>query len=301
MSRLDVNRSGEMEIFVRVVERGSLSAAARALHMTPTAVSKCISRLESRLGARLLNRSTRGLQLTAEGRRFHERSRQVLDDLEEAERDVAGEGRPRGRVCVNANVPFGHHLLLPLVPGFLAQYPGVTLDIVLSDEVIDLLQKRTDVAIRAGPLKNSRLVARGLGATRMMIVAAPSYLERRGRPRRPRDLERHDRIDFNYARARRDWPLLEGGSTIRIAPAGAVLASDGEAVRRLALAGAGLARLAAFQVRDDIAAGRLLPILERCNPGDTEEVHAVFVGQGGHLPTRVRAFLDYLVANTGLR
>jgi DNA-binding transcriptional LysR family regulator len=173
--------------------------------------------------------------------------------------------------------------------------------VVLSDEVVDLLDKRVDVAIRAGPLRNSRLVARRLGATRMMIVASPSYLQQRGRPRRPRDLERHRLIDFDYARARKGWPLLDGGAAIRIQPPGRLQASDGEAVRRLALAGAGIARLAAFQVRKDVAEGRLVPILERCNPGDTEEVHAVFVGQGGHLPSRVRAFLDFLVANAGLR
>lgn len=300
MSRLDVNRSGEMELFVRVVDGGSLSAAARALRMTPSAVSKSVSRLESRLGVRLLNRSTRGLQLTAEGRRFHERSRQVLDDLDEAEREVAGESSPGGRLCVNANVPFGHHLLLPIVPAFLEHYPAIELDVVLSDEVVDLLGKRADVAIRAGPLRNSRLVARRLGATRMTVVAAPSYLARHGRPRRPRDLARHRLIDFDYARARKGWPLLDGGAAIRIEPPGRLQASDGEAVRRLALAGAGIARLAAFQAREDIAAGRLVPILERCNPGDTEEVHAVFVGQGGHLPSRVRVFLDFLVANSGL-
>jgi DNA-binding transcriptional LysR family regulator len=301
MSRLDVNRFGEMEIFVRVVADGSLSAAARALRMTPSAVSKSISRLEARLGVRLLNRSTRGFQLTGEGRRFHARASQVLDDLDEAEREIAGDSRPGGRLCVNANVPFGHHLLLPIVPAFLDRYPEIELDVVLSDEVVDLMGKRVDVAIRAGPLRSSRLVARKLGATRMMIVAAPSYLARHGRPRRARDLERHLLIDFDYPRARKGWPLLDGARAIRILPPGRLQASDGEAVRRLALAGAGVARLAAFQVREDIASSRLVPLLERNNPGDTEEVHAVFVGQGGHLPSRVRAFLDFLVANAGLR
>jgi DNA-binding transcriptional LysR family regulator len=300
MTRLEVNRSGEMEVFVLVVDSGSLSGAARALRMTPSAVSKLISRLEGRLGARLLNRSTRRLQLTPEGTRFYERSLQVLDDLQEAERSAAGAGRPSGRLRVNANVPFGHHFLLPLVPEFLALYPEISLDIVLSDEVVDILEKRTDVAIRAGPLKSSRLLARRLFKTRMMIVAAPAYLRRHGTPRKARDLERHNRIDFNYPRATRDWPLIESGRAVRIAPTGSVQASDGEALRRLAIAGAGFARLAAFQVKEDIKAGLLVPILERCNPGDTEEVHAVFLGQGDHLPLRVRAFLDFLVANAGL-
>lgn len=132
--------------------------------MTPSAVSKLITRLEQRLGTRLLNRSTRQLQLTPEGCTFYERGVRILADLEEAERCASENAAPRGRLRVSANVPFGHHFLLPLVPEFLAQHPEVTLDIVLTDEVVDILEQRTDVAVRAGPLKSSSLVARKLGA-----------------------------------------------------------------------------------------------------------------------------------------
>ncbi|WP_224362142.1 LysR family transcriptional regulator [Hyalangium versicolor] len=300
MGRLDVNRSGEMEVFVRVVELGGFSAAARAFRMTPSAVSKLVARLESRLGVRLLNRSTRGLQLTPEGCTFYERSLRLLADLEEAERGAAASEVPRGRLRVNTNVPFGTHFLLPLAPEFLARYPEVSLDMVLTDRVIDLVEERTDVAIRAGPLKSSRLVARKLGETRMVIVGAPAYIERFGMPRTPRDLEKHNRIGFSYARAMEGWPLKDRGGPITVPPVGNAKVSDGEAVRHLALAGLGLARLAAFQVRADIVAGRLLPVLEERNPGDTEPVHAVFLGQGGHLPARVRAFLDFLVEKVRL-
>src|SRR5689334_5969218 len=150
MARLDTNRSGEMEVFVRTVELGGFSAAAREFRMTPSAVSKLIARLESRLGARLVNRSTRKLQLTAEGRQFYSRSLRVLADLDEAEREAASGASPRGLVRVNANVPFGLHLLLPLVPDFLTLHPEMRLDIVLTDQVIDLLEERADVAIRTG-------------------------------------------------------------------------------------------------------------------------------------------------------
>ncbi|MCR3858512.1 LysR family transcriptional regulator, partial [Pseudomonas aeruginosa] len=160
MARLEVNRSGELEVFARVVESGGFSAAARRCGMTPSAVSKLITRLEQRLGTRLLNRSTRQLQLTPEGCTFYERGVRILADLEEAERCASENAAPRGRLRVNANVPFGHHFLLPLVPEFLAQHPEVTLDIVLTDEVVDILEQRTDVAVRAGPLKSSSLVAR---------------------------------------------------------------------------------------------------------------------------------------------
>ena len=300
MARLEVNRSGELEVFVRVVELGGFSAAARACGMTPSAVSKLVARLEERLGARLLNRSTRQLQLTAEGCGLYERGTQVLAALDEAERCAGVQDVPRGKVRVNANVPFGQHFLLPLAPLFLERYAEVTLDIVLTDTVVDILEQRTDVAVRAGPLKSSSLLARKLGQTRMVIVAAPGYLARRGTPRAAADLASHNLLDANYTRARSGWPLRLPEGDIVVPVTGNAQASDGEALRQLALAGLGLARLAAFQVRADIAAGRLLALLEECNPGDSEEVHAVFVGQGGHVPLRVRVFLDFLAQHVNL-
>ncbi|MBV7454004.1 LysR family transcriptional regulator [Acidovorax sp. sif1233] len=294
MARLDVNRSGELEVFVRVIELGGFSAAARACGMTPSAVSKLVARMEQRLGTRLVNRSTRQLQLTPEGCALYERGVRILADLDEAERCANAHAAPRGRLRVNANVPFGHHFLLPLAPQFLERCPDVTLDIVLTDEVIDILEQRTDVAVRAGPLKSSNLMARKLGQTRMVIVGAPGYLERKGMPAAPDDLLLHNRLGTSYVRAQAGWPLRHNGVDVAVPVAGNAQASDGEALRHLALAGLGLARLAAFQVRDDLAAGRLRPVLEESNPGDLEEVHAVFVGQGGYLPLRVRAFLDFL-------
>lgn len=300
MARLEVNRSGELEVFIRVIELGGFSAAARACGMTPSAVSKLVARLEQRLGSRLVNRSTRQLQLTPEGCAFYERGVRVLADLDEAERGASAHSAPRGRLRVNANVPFGHHFLLPLVPGFLERHPDVTLDIVLTDEVIDILEHRTDVAVRAGPLKSSSLMARKLGQTRMVIVGAPAYLARQGMPATPDDLQRHNLLGFNYVRAQQGWPMRRDGVDTVVAVTGNAQASDGEALRCLTLAGLGLARLAAFQVREDIAAGRLLPVLEDFNPGDSEEVHAVFVGQGGYLPLRVRVFLDFLVEKVAI-
>jgi len=295
MSRQEINRSGEMEVFVRVVELGGFSAAARAFHMTPSAVSKLVGRLEARLAARLLNRSTRQVQLTAEGRLFYERSVRVLADLAEAERGAGANDAPRGRLSVNANVPFGECALLPLVPEFLERYPEITLDIVLTDEVIDLIEHRTDVAVRAGPLKSSSLVARKLGQTRKAIVAAPAYLARRGVPRTPADLADHNCLGFNRTRTLNGWPVLENGRVSTLPAVGNTQISDGASLQRLAVAGVGLARLAIFHARDEIAAGRLVPVLEAYNPGDVEDIHAVFLGHGGYLPARVRALLDFLV------
>lgn len=301
MARVETNRSGELEVFVRVIELGGFSAAARALGMTPSAVSKLVARMEQRLGARLLNRSTRQLNLTPEGCVFYERGVRVLADLDEAERCASRQAAPRGRVRVNANVPFGHRFLLPLLPEFLARHPGITLDLVLSDEVIDILEQRTDVAVRAGPLKDSSLLARKLGETGKLIVGTPAYLARHGTPRTPEDLLRHNRLGANYVRAQRGWPLRIDGVDIEIPVSGNAQVSDGEALYRLALAGLGLARLSAFQVEADVAAGRLKPVLDEANPGDIETVHAVFAGHDGLMPMRVRALLDFLGARVDMR
>jgi DNA-binding transcriptional LysR family regulator len=295
MSRIDVNRSGEMEVFVRVVEHGGLSAAARACRMTPSAVSKLIGRLEARLGARLINRSTRRLQLTPEGSAFYERATRILADLDEAERGAAVDEQPSGLIRFNTSASYGTHILAPVLGEFLARYPDVSLDIVQTDLVVDLLAERTDVAVRAGPLKSSSLIARKLGDTAKVIVAAPSYLQRYGAPNSIAALEAHNRLGFGYARAIQGWPLkAEDGSEVIVPTVGRVQASAGEALRHLAIGGAGLARLATFTVREDIAAGRLVPVLESYNPGDRESFYAVYLGQRGLLPSRVRVLLDFL-------
>lgn len=297
MPRIEVNRSGEMEAFIQIVERGSFSAGARVLGMTPSAVSKLIARLEARLATQLVHRSTRKLQLTPEGRNFYERSVRVLADMDEAERSAAAGALPRGRVSINASVSFGQHVLVPLVPRFLEQYPEVTLDIVVTDRVVDLIDERTDVAIRWGELPASDLVARRLGATRQAIVASPAYLERYGTPRTPQELEAHNRLGFSYRRTIPDWPLRVDGKAIDMPIAGNVRAGDGETLRALLIAGVGLGRLSLYHVQSDIDEGRLTPVMEEFNPGDIAPIHAVYLGKAGRLPARVRALLDFLVAN----
>jgi DNA-binding transcriptional LysR family regulator len=300
MSGHDVNRSGEMAIFVRAVELGGFSAAARALRMTPSAVSKLVARLEKRLGARLIHRSTRKLLLTAEGQTFFERAQRILADLDEAERAVAVGAVPRGLVRVNCYVPFGLHRLLPLIPRFTAAHPEVRLDIVLTDRVVDLMDERADVAIRVGPMSPSQLIARKLGQARMAVVAAPSYLARRGVPQTPYDLGTHNCVAFNFARSYDEWPFVVDGAELSLAARGDVVVGDGEISRRLVLAGQGVARLSLFHIKADIDAGRLVPVLEAYNPGDVEEVNVVYVGHGGRLPARVRALIDFLAKEVDL-
>jgi DNA-binding transcriptional LysR family regulator len=289
-----------MEVFVRAVELGGFSLAARALRMTPSAISKLVARLERRLGARLINRSTRKLLLTSEGQAFLERAHRVLADLDEAERAVTAGAVPRGLVRVNCNVPFGLHRLLPLVPRFTAAHPEVRLDIALTDRVIDLMDERADVAIRVGSMRPSQLMARKLGQSRMAVVAAPTYLARRGVPQTPYDLDAHNCIAFNFARHVDEWSFVVDGTRVSLPARGDVVAGDGEISRRLALAGQGVTRLSLFHIRPDIKAGRLVPMLEAYNPGDVEEVNVVYVGHGGRLPARVRALIDFLAEEVDL-
>ncbi len=300
MSRNAINRSGEMAVFVRAVELGGFSAAARECCMTPSAVSKLVQRLEERLGVRLINRSTRQLQLTSEGCAFHERAARILADIDDAERQAAAGDVPAGRVRINASASFSTHVLMPLLPELLSAYPDLSVDIIQTDAVVDLMAERVDIAIRAGPLKASRLIARKLGSTSMTIVGAPSYLARCGEPGSLDELTAHNRLSLSYARAVDGWPLLSNGEAILLPPSEKVRVSDGEGLRRLVLAGVGLARMATFTVRDDIDAGRLMPLVEHLNPGDRETFHAVFQGQGGALPSRVRVMLDFLAGRARL-
>ncbi|RST52845.1 LysR substrate-binding domain-containing protein [Variovorax sp. DXTD-1] len=300
MPRIDVNRSGEMEAFVQVVESGGFSAAARLLDMTPSAVSKLVARLELRLGIQLVHRSTRKLQLTPEGLHFYERSTRVLADMDEAERCAAAGAAPRGRVSINASVSFGHHKLVPLVPRLLELHPQITLDIALTDRIVDLMDERADIAIRWGQLPSSDLVARRLGETSQAIVASPDYLAKYGTPRTQQELEAHNRLGWSYRRNTPDWPLRVDGRMISLPVAGPVRAGDGETLRQLAIAGAGVARLSLYHIQHDIDAGRLVPLLQEFNPAEVEPIHAVYIGKAGTLPARVRAVLDFLVACSGV-
>jgi DNA-binding transcriptional LysR family regulator len=289
------NRTGEMQVFLRVVETGSFSEAARVLGMTPSTVSKLISRIEARLGVRLVERSTRQLSLTTEGQIYYERSQSLLNDLDLIEQELShGAAATGGRVRINASVGFGVQGLEPILPDFWRAYPNIVVDLSLSDEIVDLYLDRTDIAFRVGPLTNSGMIARRIGAARRKIVASPAYLDRHGTPRTVDDLSQHNCLSFNFRRSAPVWPLKEGGRVVDRVVNGSLLANNGETVRRMALAGVGLGRLGDYHVRADIAAGRLVEVLADAVEPDHEEIHAVFLG-GARMPQRVRVFLDFVV------
>lgn len=289
------NRSGEMLVFARVVETGSFSAAGKLLDLTPSAVSKLVGRIEQRLGTLLLQRSTRQLTLTTEGKQFYDSCVRILDDIEEAEQGIAtGKAAAHGTLRVNVSLPFGTHQLLPLIPEFSRRYPDIRLDLSLTDALVDLQREQVDVAIRMGALADASFQARPLGTSRLAVVASPAYLKAHGRPRHPDDLAAHRCFNFNFRRARDEWPFLLGGHTVYRQVGGGMLTNNGETMRLLTLDGLGISRLALFHIGKDLAEGKLVELLPEFNPGDTEEIHAIF-RQQRYMPQRVRVFIDFLV------
>ena len=296
---MDLNgRSGEMAVFAQVVEAGSLSAAARALRLTPSAVSRSIARTEQRLGTRLLLRTTRAITLTAEGEAYLRAARRILADLAEVEDAIADQGVPRGRLRVSAALGHGRMTLVPLVAAFSARYPDIVVDLALGDEVVDILAGQADVAIRFGQLADSPLSARPIGVTGQVVVASPTYLARHGTPQVPEDLLAHNCLRFNFRRALPDWPFVRDGQAFALKISGNIECNSGEALALLAREGAGIARIGEFSVAEDLRSGALMPLLEAWNPGDLEPIHAVFVG-GSTMPARVRVFVDFLVERLG--
>ncbi|WP_268884803.1 LysR family transcriptional regulator [Agrobacterium larrymoorei] len=289
------DRARSLEVFATVMREGSFSAAGRALGLTPSAVARSIDRIEARLGVRLLLRSTRALILTAEGQAYLQTARRILADLDDAEQQIADQGAPRGRLRISAALSHGRLCVVPLLDEFAALYPHILIDIALTDAVIDVAAGQADVAIRFGPLTDSLLTARKLGENRRIIVAAPQYLDRHGMPTAPDDLYRHNCLNFNFRRAEPIWPFRFEGQDITLSVKGSIEANNGETLGQLAAAGVGIARVGAFSVAEDIATGRLVPILEEFNPGDVELIHAVFVG-GANTPARVRVFIDFIAS-----
>jgi DNA-binding transcriptional LysR family regulator len=298
MTPSGTDRTREMEVFCAVAATGSFSSAARHMNLTPGAVSRTLDRIEARLGARLMLRSTRALTLTPEGQSYLGAARRILADLDEAERAIADLGAPRGRVRVSGAISHGRHCIVPLLPEFVARHPHIVVDISLTDAMVDIAAGQADVAIRSGILADSSLTARRLAQNERTIVASPDYLARAGTPETPEDLLRHSCLNFNFRRTEPVWPFRKDGSDYALKIEGAVEANSGDTLLQLALDGVGIARLGNFCLGDLVKTGRLVPVLEAFNPGDSEVFQAVFVG-GPNMPARVRVFVDYLVERMG--
>jgi DNA-binding transcriptional LysR family regulator len=279
--------------FVAVIDAGSFSAAAERLHQTPSGVSRTISRLEKNLGMTLMQRTTRSLHLTEEGAWLLARARATLADLADTEEQArARHAQPSGLVRVNAATPALDHLVAPLVGAFLDAYPLIQLELASGETFVDLIEERADVGIRIGTLADSTLNARKLGSSRLRVLATPAYLAQHGTPVAIEDLARHRLLGFTAPASLNTWPLRNG--SVEGWPATpAVLASSGETVRHLALAGAGIACLSDFLTRADIASGALVPVLPTLTLDVRQPIWAVFYKQGALAP-RVAALVDFL-------
>ncbi|KAJ8139060.1 hypothetical protein OY671_007728, partial [Metschnikowia pulcherrima] len=238
-----------------VARQGSSAGAARESRLTPSAVSRASGRLEARSGVQSIARTTRALASTPEGEAYRVRVAGSSEEIDESERDFPATGQsPSGRLRINASVPFGVHCSIPVSPEFQQAFPAITLDSASTDAMVDLVDERADIAIRVGPLRDSGSRARKSGHSTMAVVASPAYSERHGTPRVPADLEHHTCSRFSFRRSVDSWPFRTDGVTAHQVMDGRFSGNSGEVVRRMALAGGGIARLARFHVAADSAA-----------------------------------------------
>lgn len=285
---------GGLIAFVRTADLGSFVAAGRVLGLSASAVGKAVARLEQELGVRLLQRSTRSLRLTEEGRAFHERCRQVLDDLEDARAMLARVRQvPRGRLRVSMPI-VSYHFLTPVLPEFLARYPEVELDLDFNDRVVDLIEEGVDVAIRSGDLPDSRLMARALRPFQLLLCAAPAYLARHGVPQVPRDLDRHLGIRFRFPNSGRlqDWPLTPSPGEPEHAGRTVLTCNNMEALHGAVTAGLGIGCMPDFLARRSLASGALVTVLSDHIDGPGQ--FRLLWPSNRHLSPKVRVFVDFL-------
>lgn len=287
------DRFEEIRAFVAVVDAGSFVGAADALRISKAAVSRLVAALEARLGTRLLHRTTRRLSLTDEGTLFHARCRAVLGDLDEAEAEVTVRtGAARGTLRLNVPVSFGILHLAPLWPAFMARNPQVTLEITLSDRLVDLVDEGYDLAVRIGRLAESSLVSRRLSSTRLVLCASPSYLERHGVPEHPGDLAAHAVLAYSLFSTGDRWDFSGPDGPVSVVVRPRLRTNSGDTCRSAALAGCGVILQPSFLIGDDLRTGRLVEILPSYRlpePG----IHAVYPSRR-LVPAKVRALIDYL-------
>ena len=287
--------SAEMNAFVRVIERGSFAAAADDLGITPSALSKLVTRIEDRLGVSLLTRTTRRLALTAEGEVFVARSRDILASIEAAEAEVTAASRlPRGHLKISIGTALAKQILCPALPAFLSRYPDITVELHVSDHQVDLVAEQVDVAIRSGALGDSTLIARKITEAKRVICASPLYLEKHGSPRVPADLLRHNCLTLPGP-AWSQWPFHTHEGINRLVVSGTFTSDNADLLLDMAIAGLGIARLADFMVARPLREGTLVPLLLETSMPESFPIHALTV-PGRHRAPRIKAFVDVVAA-----
>jgi DNA-binding transcriptional LysR family regulator len=286
MDRLDA-----MQAFVAVADLQGFAPAARKLGLSPSGVTRLIAALEERLGARLLQRTTRSVTLTDVGTRYLERVRRILADVEEAESSAEGERvRPSGRLVASAPIGFGRLHVSPVMSRYLARYPEVSGELRLTDRMINLVEDGVDLAVRIGHLADSTLVARHVGEMRRIVVVSNAYLKQRGEPNRPEAIASHDTVQFGPTMAAPEWRFVEDGREIRVVTAPRLTTNSADAAIQYAVQGGGLTRVLAYQAAEAIKAGQLKIVLEKFEQ-PALPIHIVYP-TSRLLSAKVRAFID---------
>ncbi|MFE8596845.1 LysR family transcriptional regulator [Archangium violaceum] len=285
---MDLN---ELLVFAKVVQAGSFTVAARGLRMPKSTVSRKVSELEERVGAQLLQRTTRKLRLTDVGQAYYEHCARIVAEAEQAELAVTRmQSAPHGLLRVTAPLTFS--FLGPIVAEFLKRYPEVQVELVCTDRSVDLMQEGFDLAVRAGRLADSSLIARKLGNVERVVVAAPSYLQERGVPKSPKDLERHDCLVFGAGMEGNAWTLHSGNKSVQVSVRARLVVNEPDMLRAVAVAGAGIALLPTQPSDTDLTLGRLRRLLPDWSSSGAP-VHAVYPSTRHHSP-KVMAFVDFL-------
>ncbi len=287
-----------MEVFVKVAQLGSFSAAASQLGMAKSTVSKNVVALEERLGVRLINRTTRRLSLTEVGQAYRDCCLKIVQEIEEAELSAVGlNAEPRGILKVSAPMTFGARYLSPLVPKFIARWPKIAVDLSLSDRVVDILDEGFDMALRIADLEDSSLIARRLAASRLITVASPDYLRQRGSPDQPEQLVGHNCLTYAYGRTPGLWRYERGGEPVIIRVEGNFHVNNGDALAAAAIEGLGIAMLPSFIIVDEVRSGRLKPLLDDFDAGTTPI--SVVYPHNRHVSAKLRSFVDFLAESFG--
>ncbi|NNM40929.1 LysR family transcriptional regulator [Vibrio plantisponsor] len=292
------NTFSTIPIFVAVVECGSFSLAAEKLGVTKSAISKRVTQLEDELGIRLLNRTTRKLSLTEAGKRYYDHVSQALA-LAQQGMDAVTElqGEPKGKLKITAPMSFGVLYIAPIIAEFLEQFPKVTIDLQLEDQMVDLIEGEFDLAIRIGNLPISNLVAKRLVNCKSVLCASPEYIKRNGSPQKPSDLIGHNCLVYSYFRGGSEWTFEQQHNEFKVIPKGNFIVNNSEAIRRALIEGLGVGQLPTFLVSKDILSGKLQPIM---TPYSLPEhaIYAVFP-ERKHLPHKVRAFMEFVADKLG--
>ncbi|WP_343583584.1 LysR family transcriptional regulator [Herbaspirillum sp.] len=288
-----MNKLREIECFIAVAELGSFVKAADALGISKAAVSRTVLDLEARLGSRLMQRTTRRLSLTEAGTLYLERCKQIVAALEEADDLLlAGAANPTGLLRINAPHTFGVLHLAPLWPVFMERHPGVALDITLSDRIVDIIDEGFDMAIRIARLSDSTLVHRKLATTKLLVCAAPAYLDKHGTPSHPHELAQHQTISYSYNAGKDDWQFNGPEGTVSVKINSRIHVNNGDSCVAAALGGAGITRQPTFMIDQYLRSGQLVPLLPDYTAPDLG-IYAVYPSRS-HLPPKVRAMLDFL-------